>query len=188
MERCWLRSLTHLRNVHHVCHESKAFQLQLGDEGLEEHVDLGKQSRGLSAHCEQHKALQSCRPTWQLLQDGRSPKAGKETPAGADRAHLGTGLLYAFLHRDWDALQQLLKLKLLLLRKSNGEVMEQPHTGQRSAPTPTAAGLHLPGRLHTSLTVMFLNSEDSEKTRNSSISLRVGFRSWLYVCIVSLVM
>lgn len=33
--------------------------------------------------------------------------------------------------------------------------------------------------LHTSLTVMFLNSEDSEKTRNSSISLRVGLRSWL---------
>lgn len=39
----------------------------------------------------------------------------------------------------------------------------------------------------TSLTVMFLNSEDKENTRKSSISLRVGFSSWLYVCTVSLV-
>lgn len=31
----------------------------------------------------------------------------------------------------------------------------------------------------TSLTVMFLNSEDRENTRKSSISLRVGFSSWL---------
>lgn len=50
MERPQPRSLTHLGNVHHVCHESKAFQLQLRDEGLEEHIDLGKEIReGLSA-------------------------------------------------------------------------------------------------------------------------------------------
>lgn len=49
-ERPQPRFLTHLGNVHHVCHESKSFQLQLGDEGLEEDVDLGKQKReGLSA-------------------------------------------------------------------------------------------------------------------------------------------
>ena len=40
----------------------------------------------------------------------------------------------------------------------------------------------------TSLTVMYLNSEEREKTRKSSIWLRVGFISWLYVAIVSLVM
>lgn len=34
-------------------------------------------------------------------------------------------------------------------------------------------------RDRTSLTVMFLNSEESEKTLKSSISLRVGFSSWL---------
>lgn len=50
MERLQPRSLTHLGNVHHVCHESKAFQFQLRDEGLEEHIDLGKEIReGLSA-------------------------------------------------------------------------------------------------------------------------------------------
>lgn len=49
MERARPRFPTHLGNVHHVCHEGKAFQLQLGDEGLEEHVDLGKKNRRLSA-------------------------------------------------------------------------------------------------------------------------------------------
>ena len=39
----------------------------------------------------------------------------------------------------------------------------------------------------SSLTLMCLNSEDNEKTRNSSISLNVGLSSWLYVEIVSLV-
>ena len=37
----------------------------------------------------------------------------------------------------------------------------------------------------TSLTVMYLNSEDRENTLNSSISLRVGFSRLLYVAIVS---
>ena len=40
----------------------------------------------------------------------------------------------------------------------------------------------------TSLTAMYLNSEEREKTRKSSIWLRVGFISWLYVAMVSLVM
>uniref|UniRef100_A0A0E9W4H6 Uncharacterized protein n=1 Tax=Anguilla anguilla TaxID=7936 RepID=A0A0E9W4H6_ANGAN len=31
----------------------------------------------------------------------------------------------------------------------------------------------------SSRTVIFLNSEEREKTRNSSISLSVGFSSWL---------
>lgn len=38
----------HLGDVHHVSHESKALQLQLGDEGLEEHVDLGKGTERIS--------------------------------------------------------------------------------------------------------------------------------------------
>ena len=37
----------------------------------------------------------------------------------------------------------------------------------------------------TSLTVMYLNSEDKENTLNSSISLRVGLSRLLYVAIVS---
>ena len=40
----------------------------------------------------------------------------------------------------------------------------------------------------TSRTMMLRNSDDREKTRNSSISLRVGFSSWLYVAMVSWVM
>lgn len=40
--------LAHLGDVHHVGHESKALQLQLRDEGLEEHVDLGKGTERIS--------------------------------------------------------------------------------------------------------------------------------------------
>lgn len=46
--------------------------------------------------------------------------------------------------------------------------------GEHPIPVPTRDMRGL-----TSLTVMFLNSEDNEKTRKSSISLRVGFSSWL---------
>lgn len=48
MERPQPRFPTHLGNVYHVCHESKAFQLQLRDEGLEEHIDLGSRTQRVS--------------------------------------------------------------------------------------------------------------------------------------------
>lgn len=41
--------------------------------------------------------------------------------------------------------------------------------------------------LSTSLTVIYLNSDDSEKTLNNSISLSVGFNRLLYVAMVSCV-
>ena len=95
-------------------------------------------------------------------------------------AHLRTGLLDALLYRDGHPLQQLLQLQLLLLphegnrsRKHQMAVdRTHPATWQYQLPVTTCCGL-------TSLTVMFLNSEDNEKTLKSSISLRVGFSSWL---------
>ena len=34
------RVLLYLSNIHHVCHESKAFKFELGDVCLEQHINL----------------------------------------------------------------------------------------------------------------------------------------------------
>lgn len=156
MERPQPRFLTHLGNVHHVCHESKPFQLQLGDEGLEEHVDLWKQSREvLSAQFRRinrdrrdqwgptvlrHRTAHStrdkeCPPRaafamTALPRGSLHPSRQGDVPSrGAGRAHLGTGLLYALLHWDGNTLQQLLKLELLLLQKTKAGEMRTVSQG-----------------------------------------------------------
>lgn len=60
------------------------------------------------------------------------------------------------------------------------QIIENPQgNGQVKKLSTSLAGLSRNTHRLTSLTVMFLNSEDKENTRKSSISLSVGFSSWL---------